>query len=709
MKRTLLTALGCLLLPLAAVSSRATTYQVGPAASQIPTLAGVPWGALQPGDVVNIHVKPGGYHEIIQISASGTAAQPILIRGIPDASGALPVLDGDGAIMDPSVDFAVPLFEKLGVIIVSPRQKTYVYGQTFPSYITIESLAIRNALYDPTGTLHFTDQHGATRIYDSFACGIYIEFARHLTVRGCEISFNGNGVFANSKFLAAKASGDLLIEKNYFHDNGQPGIAGVTNGYSEHHIYIESVGAVYQYNRFGPLRPGCHGCMIKDRSSGTVIRYNSVVSTEASEIFAILEPGGGSGWIENQPDYRDAFVYGNVITLQASAGSAGGNNVIWFAGSGDGNPVTYAQKHRGTLYFYHNTVVTYRSSTAAFFFPDAASAGSNTILEKVDARNNVFFTDTAINASVYSSFFLSLAPATGTLDLGLNWVSPGSRPDWYGHPGGGTVNGWSNLTIGDYAGHNDPGFVSLAALDYHLTSGSDSIDGAGPLAPAALAKGYTVDAEFLAPQSSQPRVALGAHADLGAFETSALYVQPPINHAPVTLPSSLNLIGTAPVMITLAAFDADGDPLVYASSAQVPAGSLTGVAPNFVFTPPAGSGSAVVGYNANDGHVTSAPGYIYITYNAPGNPPPVVAFASPLANTTVAKSTPVTLTATASDANGIKKVEFYVGARFVGAAVAAPYTCNWSTATAGRYQIVAKAYDNLNAATFTQPLFVTVQ
>ena len=140
----------CLLLSfLPTVVALAATYEVGPAAGQIPQLAGVPWGTLQAGDVVNIHVKPGGYHEIIQVSGAGTAAQPILIRGIPDpVTHELPVIDGDGAVMDPHVDFRNPVFENLGVIVVTTRAKSYVYGQTFPSWITIESLDIRNALYD---------------------------------------------------------------------------------------------------------------------------------------------------------------------------------------------------------------------------------------------------------------------------------------------------------------------------------------------------------------------------------------------------------------------------------------------------------------------------------------------------------------------------------------------------------------------------------
>jgi hypothetical protein len=692
---------------LTASVSRAVTYDVGLPAAPLQKLADVSWAALQPGDIVNIHAKPGGYHEIIQVSASGTADNPILIRGIPDpVTGKLPVIDGNGAVTDPKVNFRNPVFENLGLIIITPRAQGYVYGKTFPADITIESLDIRNALYDPTGAPHFTDSHGVARNYHTFACGIYIEFAHHLTIRGCEISFNGNGLFANSKNGAAQSSADLLIEKNYFHDNGQPAMPGLTNGHGEHHIYVESVGAVYQFNRFGPLRPGCHGCMIKDRSSGTVIRYNRVVTTEGSEVFAILDPQGGTGYIDQQPDYRDAFVYGNEITLQSSAGSAAGNGVMWFGAINGAK--SYAQQYRGTLYFYHNTVVNHRKATSLFFLPDANYVGTTAIQEKVDARNNVFYSASTINANLYHAMFLVQSTASPTIDLGMNWISPGIRRDWYGHPTGAIVNGWSNLIVGDFAGQNSPGFASLAVLDYQLTSGSDAIDAAGPLAPAALAKGYTVDRSYLAHQASIARPVLGARADLGAFETSAVYVQPSTNRAPLALPASFNVAG--PVAITLTAYDPDGDPLTYKYSSSGAFGTLTGTAPNFTYTPPAtGNGTFILGYNANDGSATSAPAYCFIAFNAPGNPPPVVTLTAPSANSSIAPAAPVKLTATASDPHGIKKVEFYVGAKLVGTALAAPYSLTWSTPTPGRYQVVAKATDTLNASTFTQPVYITVK
>jgi len=709
MKRNLRTLPGYWLLSLLAIgSASAATYDVGLPGAPLQKLADVPWAALKPGDIVNINCKPGGYHEIIQISASGAAGNPILIRGIPDAAGKLPTIDGDGAIMDPNVNFRNSVFENLGVLIITPRAQGYVYGQTFPSNITIESLDIRHALYDATGALHFTDQHGATRTYSTFGCGIYVEFAQHLIVRGCEISFNGNGLFANSKYGAAAASADLLIEKNYFHDNGQPTIPGLTNGYGEHHIYVESVGAVYQFNRFGPLRPACHGCMIKDRSSGTVIRYNSVVTTEGSEVFAVLDPQGGAGYIDQMPDYRDAFVYGNVITLQSSAGSAAGNNVMWFGAYNGAN--SYPTQHRGTLYFYHNTVVNHRSTACLFSLTDPVYTGASPVLEQVDARNNIYFTDTTINANLYKTAFIVASTGSPTVNLGLNWISPGTRKDWYGHPSGAIVNGWSNLIFGDYAGKNDAGFANLAGSDYHLVNGSDAIDAAGPLAPAAIAKGYLVNQEYVVQQSAGARILLGASSELGAFETSATYVPPPINHAPVVQPISLNIIGSAPVNFTLAATDADNDPLNFFYTTSGVVGVVTGTAPNLACTPPvSGSGSMICGYMANDGLANSKAGYIFISFNPTGRTPPTIALTTPAASITVNTYTNVALTAAASDSDGIKKVEFYVGPSLVGTAVAAPYTCNWSSASPGRYQVVAKAYDNLNASTYTQPVFITVQ
>ena len=51
-------------------SSSAATFEAGPGQTYT-NLSSVPWAELNPGDTVNIHCQPGGYHEIILLSNSG--------------------------------------------------------------------------------------------------------------------------------------------------------------------------------------------------------------------------------------------------------------------------------------------------------------------------------------------------------------------------------------------------------------------------------------------------------------------------------------------------------------------------------------------------------------------------------------------------------------------------------------------------------------
>ena len=79
------------MLALAAVPAWATTYPVGPSrAYKTPCLL-VASVALQPGDIVE--VDPGTYTDACQLTASGTAAKPITLRGVP---GPRPLFDATG-------------------------------------------------------------------------------------------------------------------------------------------------------------------------------------------------------------------------------------------------------------------------------------------------------------------------------------------------------------------------------------------------------------------------------------------------------------------------------------------------------------------------------------------------------------------------------------------------------------------------------------
>ena len=686
----------------------ATTYEVGPNPGQLTKLANVPWGTLKPGDLVNIHPNATGYHEIIQISEAGTAQNPITIRGIPDPNtGVLPVIDGNGAVMDPKVDFRNPVFEDLGVIIVTPRKSTYIYGKTYPEWINIESLNIRNALYTPDNSITFTDEHGVSgRLFNSFGCGIYIEFARNLAIRGCEISFNGNGIFANSKNAAAQSSQNILIEKNYLHDNGQPQLNDpnnpgqiLSNGYHEHHIYVESDGAIYQFNRFGPLRTNCHGVAIKDRSAGCIIRYNEVTITEGSHAFAILDPQGGSDFIEFKSNYQDAFAYGNLITILNTPIQF---QVVWFAAAN--GPAYYQQEHRGTLYFHHNTVVSHHAGVSLFFLTDITMSGTTNIYEKVDCRNNIFYTESQWQKSIYNAASIAITSANGAINLENNWFSPKTQVTVGNHVYTGAITGLGTTLVGDNNGANNPHFVNLNGTDYRLATGANALDTAGPLAPATLPT-YDVALQYVAPQSYQPRTQVGSANDLGALESPVGLTMVPgslPNNAPSANPSTVAVTQPQSVGIALTGSDPDGDPLVYHLTSGVLHGTLTGTPPTVFYTPVAGyAGLDSFTFVADDGIAQSAPAAITITVKSvPTNNPNAltITLTSPPNGKIYTNPATIIVTASASSGVGIKQVIFYQmttnGITQIASCSSAPYTITLSNPPLGISKIWAHAIDN---------------
>lgn len=71
---------------------------------------------------------------------------------------------------------------------------------------------------------------------------------------------------------------------------------------------------------------------------------------------------------------------------------------------------------------------------------------------------------------------------------------------------------------------------------------------------------------------------------------------------------------------------------------------------------------------------------------------PTVAITSPADQSPVAN--PVTVSATASDKSGIKKVEFYVDWKLLATVTSSPYDFSWTNGTAGPHTVAAMAYSN---------------
>jgi pimeloyl-ACP methyl ester carboxylesterase len=90
------------------------------------------------------------------------------------------------------------------------------------------------------------------------------------------------------------------------------------------------------------------------------------------------------------------------------------------------------------------------------------------------------------------------------------------------------------------------------------------------------------------------------------------------------------------------------------------------------------------------------------------NTPPTVALTAPATGAVYTAPATIALSATASDAQGINRVEFYAGATLVGTATSAPYTVTWSNVTLGTYSVTARAYDGYLIQNTSAAAIVTV-
>jgi hypothetical protein len=97
-------------------------------------------------------------------------------------------------------------------------------------------------------------------------------------------------------------------------------------------------------------------------------------------------------------------------------------------------------------------------------------------------------------------------------------------------------------------------------------------------------------------------------------------------------------------------------------------------------------------------------------YQAPGaaNAPPSIILTAPEAGATFTAPASITLSATATDADGsISSVAFYANGTLIGTDAMAPYSVTWSGVAAGSYALTAVATDNAGAITTSSPVAVT--
>lgn len=435
-----------LLLGLVALPARAATYEVGPG-QPLTNLADVPWPTLAAGDTVRIHARPTPYKEKFIVNATGTPSAPILIQGVPDASGALPIIDGDGAVEPASIHG----YQDDARFLIKIGDASAPSNPAGGSYITLEGLHLRNA--NPSFT--FSSQRlGAGVPYDQNAAGIWLQHGDHLTIRGCELEQNGNGIFG--AYGAGNPVTDVVIEGNSLHDNGIPGDA------YEHNSYVQVQRVLYQRNHYGPPLPSSQGNNLKDRSSGMVARFNWIEGGE--RLLDLVDNSDPT--VVADPAYATSFVYGNVLIKTDS----GGNGAVIHFGGDSGTLANY----RTTLWLFNNTIVSSRTASCT--------------LLQLNASQTVHVLNDAI-AAYAGANLPATTSAQGTVLL-------------------------DHTVVASPAG-TDPGVVNFAGQDFHLEPGSALVDAAAAL-PAELAA-FPLEAQYVKHQSSEPRPS-DAVLDVGAYE-----------------------------------------------------------------------------------------------------------------------------------------------------------------------------------------------
>lgn len=450
---------------LATCLTLAETYHVGPGKKYL-NIGDAPLVSLKGGDSILIFYRDEPYREKWVITAQGSASNPVVFHGV-SSDGKLPVIDGQDAINPSGMNF---WSEGRGVIKIGGSNNP---PDVMPSHIIIENLEIKNG----SAPFSFTGRNGKTS-WDKNAAAIFLEKGENITIRNCVLHSCGNG------FFSAHQSRTVTVEYCYIFGNGNSG------SIYEHNNYTESFGITFQFNRFGPLREGAEGNNLKDRSTGSVIRYNWI---ESGNRQLDLVDSDNEEFIRSS-NYKSTFVYGNILIEPDGAGNS---QVIHYGGD-SGERDRY---RKGTLYLYNNTIISTRSGNTTLLRLSSTD-------ESADVRNNIIFVST-------TGSHLGIVDRDGMVELRSNWI----KSDWQvSH-----TNASAAVSVLDttFEG-NTPGFADLTGQNFNLTTGSICVNRAALLADACLAE-HQVRFEYLKHQNKKERT-VDQSIDIGALECTGLSI-----------------------------------------------------------------------------------------------------------------------------------------------------------------------------------------
>ncbi|MGJ8663296.1 MAG: hypothetical protein ACSHWU_06585 [Marinicella sp.] len=454
-----------LLLLLVSFVIQATDYHVD---SNPPyqNIGDVPWATIGAGDRVFIHWRAEPYREKWVINAVGTEENPIHVIGVNGPGGEQAVIDGNGAITVPGLNF---WNEQRGLIKIGGSNTP---DNELPEHIIIENLDIRSA----RPPYQFTNDGGGTETYSTNAASLYVEIGAHITFRNNTIRDSGNGIFVGAN---GGQTQDILIQNNHIYDNG------IDGRIYEHNTYTAAIGITYEGNHFGALRPGALGNNLKDRSAGLVVKYNWI---EDGNRQLDLVDAEDSSVLVNHPSYATTHVYGNVLI---ESDGQGNSQMVHYGGDSG----TLDDYRKGDLYFYNNTVISTRSGNTTML-------RLSTNDETAHVFNNVYY-------GPNSGSLLALMAGSGDVNMQHNWFKSGLQ-DCHCTPNGSIIDMGNNIT------GSDPDFIDFDAQEFKSQVGGDLINQGMNILPVLLPE-HSLSREYVKHQNTQNRTGSGA-MDIGAFE-----------------------------------------------------------------------------------------------------------------------------------------------------------------------------------------------
>jgi hypothetical protein len=299
---------------------KAASYEVGPGLIY-PTIASVP--ALGPGDVVNIHC--GTYREVHRWTTSGTAGQPITLRGV--CSESRPVIDAAG--LDTSGNGA------------APRGAWQVDG----NYYVIANLEFKNA--------HNGDNGAGFRTW-----GHYIE------IDNCKMDYNDMGIMTS--LSDDSAADNILVQNSEIAYNG----TGYLDGLS-HNVYSAGNSITFQYCY---IHDAVSGENFKSRAHYTQLLYNFIGYAAESEVEG-----------DDDPPYTitpnsNMVLIGNTLVSTPNRTVNDVKFILFGQDTGGG--------HTGTLYLINNTLIA-GSGTIGFLRSNLPSSSIVAVNNIFYGSNNI--------------------------------------------------------------------------------------------------------------------------------------------------------------------------------------------------------------------------------------------------------------------------------------------------------------------------------